>query len=60
MAFKFDLGEKVTIEVSGETGLIHGRAEYTTAENSYFLRYQSADGRAVEDWWRESALATAK
>lgn len=60
MAFKFKLGEKVTVEVSGESGEILGRAEYTTAENNYFLRYKSADGRAVEAWWQEGALKTAE
>jgi hypothetical protein len=57
--FKFALDQQVQIKVSGEIGQIIGRAEYTTGENSYYLRYQSADGRAVEAWWTESALATA-
>lgn len=54
--FKFNLGQQVTIAVSGETGEILGRAEYTTAENNYYIRYKSTDGRAIENWWVESAL----
>ena len=59
MGFKFNLGEKVTVDVSGETGEVLGRAEYTTAANNYYVRYRSADGRAVEAWWQEDALRTA-
>jgi len=59
MGFKFNLGEKVTVEVSGETGEVLGRAEYTTAANNYLIRYRCADGRAVEAWWQEDALRTA-
>lgn len=53
---KFELGQSVTIAASGEKGEIIARAEYATAEPSYYLRYRSADGRAVESWWGESAL----
>ena len=56
MSFKFDLQQRVAIQVSDEVGEVVGRAEYTTAENNYFVRYRSADGRAVEQWWPESAL----
>lgn len=56
-AFKFELDQQVTIALSGETGTIIGRAEYSEAPiPSYYLRYVSKDGRAVEDWWRESTL----
>jgi hypothetical protein len=56
MTFKYKLGEKVEVEVSGEAGIIVGRAEYTTAESNYFLRYKATDGRAVEAWWSEESL----
>lgn len=59
MSFKFNLGDKVAVEVSGETGEVLGRAEYSTAANNYFVRYKSADGRAVENWWQEDALVHA-
>ena len=57
--FKHALGASVWIAVSGETGEVIGRAEYATAENNYYVRYKSADGRAVEAWWPESALNPA-
>lgn len=60
MGFKFNLGEKVTVDVSGETGEVLGRAEYTTSANNYYVRYRAADGRAVEAWWQEDALKTAE
>lgn len=57
MGFKFELKQAVTIAASGEAGEVIGRAEYTTSESSYLVRYQAADGRATEAWWQESALA---
>jgi hypothetical protein len=59
MPFKFPLSAEVRIATSDEAGEIIGRAEYTTSEPSYLLRYKSTDGRAVESWWGESALASA-
>jgi hypothetical protein len=56
--FKFNLNDNVTINASGESGQIIGRAEYATSENSYLLRYKAADGRACESWWTESALVS--
>ena len=55
--FKFSLGQQVSIACSGEGGEVIGRAEYTTSENSYLVRYHAGDGRAVESWWQESALS---
>ena len=60
MTFKFNLGDKVTVTVSGETGEVLGRAEYTTAANNYYVRYCAADGHAVEQWWQEDALTAAQ
>jgi hypothetical protein len=59
MTFKFDMEQNVIISVSGETGEVIGRAEYARDEDAYYIRYKSGDGRAVESWWRESALETA-
>ena len=56
MSFKFELRALVSITVSGEQGEVIGRAEYTTMQPSYLVRYRSADGRAVEAWWSEDAL----
>lgn len=52
----FDLKSKVKIIVSGEEGEIIGRAEYTYCENQYYIRYKTADGRAIESWWTASAI----
>lgn len=57
MSFKFELKQPVSIIASGETGEIVGRAEYTSSETSYYVRYKAADGRAVTAWWEESALS---
>lgn len=53
---KFNLRDTVTIEVSGETGKVAARCEYEASETQYLVRYQNAEGRAVEVWWGESAL----
>lgn len=55
-AFAFALGEQCHITVSGETGLVMGRAQYINSPNSYLLFYKAADGRAVEQWWRQDQL----
>ncbi len=54
--FQFDLGAKVKL-LSGERGTIIGRGEYVNSEDTYFVRYVAADGRLVEAWWQESAIA---
>jgi hypothetical protein len=54
--FKFNLNDNATINASGESGQIIGRAEYVSVENQYHIRYKAADGRAVEAWWGESAI----
>lgn len=53
---KFNLGEPVRIFKGQEQGEVIARAEYATAEPSYYIRYIAADGRATEAWWAESAL----
>lgn len=57
--FAFRLGAEVVIRASGEAGQVIGRAQYTNSANCYFVRYCSADGRAVEQWWSEEALDVA-
>lgn len=56
-SFRFDLGQTVTIDVSGEQGTVIGRAEYQNGEDQYQLRYRTADGRGLESWWADSALS---
>lgn len=50
------LGRKATIVCSGEVGEIIGVAIYKDAKTDFLLRYKSADGRAVESWWKVGAL----
>ncbi|QQN35661.1 hypothetical protein JHW33_03175 [Rahnella aceris] len=54
--FKFELGQKVKVTISGETGFVKGRAEYEDSHNMVFIHYKAADGRAVDNWFRESEL----
>jgi hypothetical protein len=56
-SWEFKLGEIVTIAVSSEHGEVIGRAEYPASPNQYLVRYRAGDGRAVESWWQEEALA---
>lgn len=51
--FKYELDQVVALSTSRETGKVVGRAEYTNSSNTYFVRYQTADGRQVEAWWAE-------
>ena len=55
--FKFALGQRVVINVSGEEGEVIGRAEYQEGDNSYFVRFKDATGHAREAWWTERALS---
>lgn len=54
--FKIALDAPAALIASGESGTVIARAEYTNKQNQYLLRYQAADGRAVESWWDEDAL----
>lgn len=55
--FKFDIGQTVTIQTSGEQGRIVGRAEYDNSADDYLIRYTDGTGCAVQKWWTESAIA---
>jgi hypothetical protein len=58
--FEFELNQAVQISVSGEQGIVLGRAEYAeTPVPQYFVRFKAADGRACEAWWSEKALQAA-
>lgn len=54
--FEFELLDDVVLGQSGEEGAVIARAEYYNSENMYLVRYASADGRLVEQWWAESVL----
>lgn len=57
--FKFDLGQKVALALSGEAGEIIGRAHYSFASPAYLVRYKAADGGQVESWWNQDAIVAA-
>lgn len=54
--YKFSMGQKVSLVKSGEAGEVIARAEYAHSENSYLIRYVTADKRQIESWWGVSAL----
>ena len=55
-SFVFNIGQPVALILSGEKGLVIGRAEYSDSINQYRVRYLAADGRQVEDWLTEEAI----
>lgn len=59
MKFQFELKQLVKIIESGERGKVIARAQYMASEDTYLIRYMAADGRAVEQWWADSALEKA-
>lgn len=54
--FDYELGSPVAIKCSGETGQVIARAQYKNSQDQYLIRYKSADGRAVEEWWSADAI----
>lgn len=60
MEFKFSLGQKVKLALSGESGDVVGRAQYLNANNNYYVRYVDAHGVQRESWWSEEALVAAE
>jgi len=59
IGFQFNLGDQVRLAHTEERGMVIGRAEYLEHEGAttYLVRYKAADGRQVESWWNQSALA---
>ena len=54
--FKFELKAKVTISISGESGVVYARSESVNTKNQYLLSYKAVDGRAVSDWFYENEI----
>lgn len=54
--FAFNLGDQLSLSLSGEAGVVIGRAEFANSDDSYLIRYKAGDGRLVEAWWDVSAL----
>ena len=57
MAFKFKLKQPVVIAISGEEGIVIGRAEYSASKPQYFIHFKAADGRACTAWYEADFLA---
>jgi len=55
--FKFKLHQYVQLSESAEEGFVVGRAEYVNKSPEYLIRLRTADGRQVEAWWSEDAVA---
>ncbi len=56
----YEIGDKVMITVSGEVGIVIGVAFYAYMDSQVLLRYKSADGRAVEQWWDMNAIEAVR
>jgi hypothetical protein len=54
--FAFALGEEVELALSGEEGIVIGRAEYTDEAPSFYVRYVDSDGKQVTGWMSASAI----
>lgn len=57
--WKLALGQTVALAMSGEQGVVVGRAEYEGDADRYLVRYKAGDGRLVESWWHEDAVGPA-
>ena len=49
--FEYEIGDRVCLKETNESGEIIGRAQYEMYPNSYLIRYKAADGRQVTFWW---------
>lgn len=57
--FKFNHGQQVAINVSGEHGQVRARSDSIESTNQYRVAYKSAQGEAKESWWAEDQLSAA-
>jgi len=55
--FKFELGQRLKINVHEEVAEVHARAEWQDYGDSYLMRYKSKDGKVVTDWIHENQLS---
>ncbi len=56
MAFKLKLKQKAKIEISGEEGVVIGRAEYSASKPQYLIHFKAAEGRACTAWYEADFL----
>ena len=57
--FIFELNQPVQLALSGEKGVVVGRAEYVEESPSYRVRYVDATGRQQCDWFSAGSLREA-
>lgn len=60
--FKFELGAKVQLKMSKESGVVVGRAEYAKGEQypAYYVRFVTAQGRQATDWFVDAEIELAE
>lgn len=54
--FKFNLGDMVSLKSSGETGIVRGRAEWSTCCNQYSVHGVGATKEHFDKWFDEDLL----
>ena len=54
--FKFNLGDQVELNISGEKGVIIGRADYAYSGQQYFVSYADGNGCAQDKWFYAEQL----
>lgn len=54
--YAFQLGQAVSIKVSGEHGTVRARCDGLDRPNQYMVSYCNAQGIATEQWWNEDQL----
>ena len=52
-----ELGARVQLEGSSETGTVIGRADYLDDATQYQVRYVNGQGCLTTTWWPASALS---
>lgn len=57
--FHHKLEDKVSLRLSGEQGIVVGRAEYNNGVRNYQVRYLAGDGCQRESWFEADAIEAA-
>lgn len=57
MSRSYKLGDNVELSISGEPGIVIGRAEYLHSTPQCYVHYKQADGCATSDWFYEEQLS---
>lgn len=55
--WKFEFGDQIELEMSGERGIVVGRSEYYQGmADQYLIRYVNGNGCQTEAWVLESMI----